>query len=48
MPPAQERNNIGTDVILTTELKRLVRWRGSVVTNRVDALLPCLPYVASP
>jgi CspA family cold shock protein len=34
-----ERNNIGTDVILTKELKRLVR--GSVVTKRIDALSPC-------
>ena len=40
-PSAQERNNVSTDVVLTKELKRLVRRRGSFVTKCVDALLPC-------
>ena len=40
-PSAQERNNIGTDVVLTKELQRLVRRRGPVMNKCVDALSPC-------
>jgi hypothetical protein len=41
MPPAQERNDISADVILTKELERLVSRRGSVVTECVNSFLPC-------
>ena len=46
-----ERNNIGTDVTLTKELKWLVRRRDSVMTKRGDAKLPSyhlLPSLVRP
>ena len=39
MPPAQERNDISADVILTKELERLVDRRGSVVTECINSFL---------
>ena len=40
-PPAQERNDIGADVILAQELKGLVRRRHAVMGEVADSLLPC-------
>src|ERR1700733_3954445 len=39
-PLAQERNDVGADVILTKQLQRLVRRWSSVVSIGVDTLLP--------
>ena len=41
LPLAQERNDIGADVILAQELKRLVRRRHAIMGEIADLLLPC-------
>src|ERR1700686_1325861 len=41
LPSAQERNDIGADVILAQELKRLVRRRHAFMSEGADSLLPC-------
>jgi len=41
VPPAQERNDIGADVILAQELKGLVRRRHAIMSKVADSLLPC-------
>ena len=40
-PSAQKRNDIGADVILAKNFKRLVLWRNTFVSEGVDSLLPC-------
>ena len=41
VPSAQERNDIGADVILAQELKGLVRRRHAIMGEVADSLLPC-------
>jgi len=40
-PSAQERDDIGADVILAQELKGLVRRRHAIMGESADSLLPC-------
>jgi hypothetical protein len=41
LPSAQERDDIGADVILAQELKGLVRRRHAIMGESADSLLPC-------
>jgi len=40
-PSAQKWNDIGADVILAKNFKRLVRRRNTLVSEGVDSFLPC-------
>ena len=41
LPSAQERNDIGADVILAQQLKGLIRRRRAFMGEVADSLLPC-------